>query len=114
MGVTPASRPPDAALPLRAAAPVRGADGRPLPIVFEGNAPADLSKNRWDLKTRKHKEKLRHHHVKTAGAHGYNPTYKVLDYIAQAGGANTDAHLRFVKVLRSVMGRRLTYAALTT
>lgn len=38
--------------------------------------------------------------VKAAGVQAYNPTYKVLDYIAQAGGANTDAHLRFVKVLR--------------
>jgi protein involved in polysaccharide export with SLBB domain len=38
--------------------------------------------------------------VQTAGALSYNPTYKVLDYIAQAGGASGDAHLRFVKVLR--------------
>ena len=38
--------------------------------------------------------------VRTAGAFGYNPTYKAMDYLTLAGGPAGDAHLRFVKVLR--------------
>jgi hypothetical protein len=37
--------------------------------------------------------------VHAGGGFGYNAKYKALDYLALAGGPNTDAHLKFVKLI---------------
>ncbi|HEX9745958.1 MAG TPA: polysaccharide biosynthesis/export family protein, partial [bacterium] len=85
----------------------RDSDGQIIEMFYNLNYLSETELNELEIRDRDRLKLMPYDNdifvlgeVNSPGSFGYSPTSTVIDYLAMAGGTTSDAHLRFVALLR--------------